>query len=422
MGVHSSQTSEVSPAQPSSSAEKLYVARQPIFDVHSRVHAYELLFRSGPENFFQSLDPDHASGRVIGDAFHVFGLQNLAQEKKLFINCTRKVLLEDYIFLLPPELTVVEVLETVQPTPEVIEACRRLKQAGYTLALDDFVMAPGMEPLVAMADIIKVDFLLTKGDERRQVVQQFRRPGLRFLAEKVETQADYQQGLKDGYAFFQGYFFCKPEMVTARDVPGSKWVTLRLLQALNAPSLEFSEIENILKQDVSLPVKLLRYLRSATFVWRGQINSIRQALVLLGEGPFRKWASLVTLTALGTDRPAELITTSLFRARFCELLGQQVALGEHELDLFLVGLLSSIDVLVGRPLPELLESMSVSPLLKQTLLGEDTRLSPVYRAVLAYERGHWEDALALLPKTSQPIDLPRLYSEAVRWASDMTSV
>src|SRR6185295_5857897 len=150
-----------------------------------------------------------------------------------------------------------ELLESVRADSDVLAACRRLKAQGFTLALDDFVLRAGEEPLLELCDIWKVDFLTFKGDARTRLVRQHSRPGLTFLAEKVETHEDFVDAKRDGFALFQGYFFCRPQMLNASEVPGSKLTRLKLLEALNRASLDFEAVQQILKQDVALLTRLL---------------------------------------------------------------------------------------------------------------------------------------------------------------------
>ncbi len=396
----------------------IFVARQPIFDLKQEVFAYELLFRSGPQNFFSHNDQDDAVRRVVDNAFHVFGLDSLSANKKLFINCTKQVLNEDVIGLLPPQLAVVEVLETVEVDDEVLERLRMYKARGHTLALDDFVFRPGMEPLVEMADIIKVDFLLTRGDERLEVIKRFGRKGLKFLAEKVETIEEFEHGKACGYEYFQGYFFAKPQMITAKDVPSSKLTRLRLMRALLDRNVNLDEVEQILKSDVSLSVKLLRYLNSPAFAWREKIASMKHALVLLGDRPFRQWASLVVTTTLGDDKPAELVLTCLVRARFCEQLGVLSGMKPQAFDLFLVGLISCLDALLGRPMPEIIDMLGVSEPVRAALLEGSGQLAPVYQAAVAYSQGDWNQP-ALIDAAKRIPTLADEYKKAITWAESL---
>ena len=399
---------------------EIFVARQPIFDRSLRVYGYEILFRhSSYENFFAHPDPDEAASRVIHDSLNVFGLDVLAQDRRIFFNVTRSVLVENLVGLLPRERTVVELLETVSPDEEVISACRALKAAGYTLALDDFILYPGCEPLLELADIVKVDFLASPEEARRTLPARFRREGMLFLAEKVESAEDFHEALDLGYDLFQGYFFRRPEILAAREIPSTETSWLRLLQAVGQEPIDFERVAEIVKHDVSLSVRLLRFLNSPFFGWRSQVTSIKQALTLLGERQLRKWLMMVAMTGLGADRPEELVVTALLRARLCEVLAERAGLGEEAADLFVAGLVSSLDSLLGRPLPELLRELGVAPHLRAAILGEAGagRGAAVFRLAVAYESGHWEEAEKLAGELGiDPQELPALYRDAVIWA------
>lgn len=372
---------------------KVSVARQPIFDRRQHVFAYDLLFRSGEENLFANADGDYASQSVISHSLHVFGFGELTQAKRAFIRVTRSLLLDQAVMLLPPHAVAVQILEALEPDDDVLRACNALKQGGFLLTLGDFVLHRGYAPLVDLADIIKVDFQKTSREQRKALAQRLSSRQIKLLADKVETREDFAEGLKLGYDYFQGYFFCKPEIVARDDVPGYKLNHLRFLREINQPDTDFGRLEDIIKQDVALSVKLLRYINSAWFGLSHRVNSIRHALVLLGARGLRQWATLVTVTSLGSDRPTELVTTCLQRAWFCEFLAPLAGLAGRESDLFLVGLLSSLDALIGRPLDELLNEIAVPIEVRDALLSGSGRLAEVYRLGLAYEQGNW-DAVA----------------------------
>ena len=206
-----------------------FVARQPIFDLQQNVFAYELLFRAGLDNYFENMDGDEATRQVLANTFLLFGINNLTEGKKAFINFTRTVLLNEYALMLPNQITVIEILEDVEPDRNVLEACRKLKKHGYTLALDDFVYHPKFQPLLGLADIVKVDFLLSGPEDRKKLADDFRPKGIRLLAEKVETVEDFHQARDWGYTLFQGYFFSRPVILSQKDVPGFKFSLLRML-------------------------------------------------------------------------------------------------------------------------------------------------------------------------------------------------
>ncbi|MCP5108945.1 MAG: HDOD domain-containing protein, partial [bacterium] len=333
--------------------QDIFVARQPIFDTKQKIFGYELLFRSGLENFFdQSLDVDFASSKTLLDTLLLFGIEELTMGKKMFLNFTKKVLLSEVALALPKETLVVELLETIEPEPEVVEVCRKLKDNGYILALDDFQYVPEYRPLIDLADIIKVDFLLTKGNERKTVIQKSGEKDIIYLAEKIENNDEFKEAVDIGYSYFQGFFFCKPIIVSGKDVPSYKLNLFQVLQELNQSFMDVKKIESVMMRDVSLSYKLLRFINSAAFGIPREIRSIRHALNLLGLVELKKWMSLIVLSQIGSDSPEELMTSSVVRAKFCEMTAQQTSLKGRKDDLFLMGLLSFIDTFLNRPMAE----------------------------------------------------------------------
>ena len=230
----------------------LFIARQPIFTSQQTVHAYELLFRSGTANVFPDVDANHASARVIADSLFNLGLQALTGGKLAFINMTRDLLVGDYATLLPKDEIVIEILENIVPDAKVVEACRRLKDAGYLLALDDFVENGSTAPLVALADIIKVDVLATKKEQRRTLVKRHAPRGVRLLAEKVETQEAFQEAVGLGFSYFQGYFFAKPSVLKAKSAPEFRLTYLALLQEVVKREVDLRKVAAVIGRDVTL--------------------------------------------------------------------------------------------------------------------------------------------------------------------------
>jgi c-di-GMP-related signal transduction protein len=392
-----------------------FMARQPIFDLGRSVLGYELLFRTSLENYFQPAPGGNTSECVV-DNYLLFGLDALTGGRRAFVNFTREALIQDYPMLLPREQIVVEILEEVRPDDQVLAACRRLKNAGYTIALDDFLSSQAANPLAGYADIIKVDFLTTAPAEREGLVHRFSPLGIKMLAEKVETQSDIALAQKMGYTYFQGNFFCKPQMMSAREVPGFKLNYLRMLQVINRMHLDLDEVERILRQEPSLLMKLLRYLNSANFGLRSRVTSIRHALALLGENNVRKWTSVVALLDLAEDKPAELIVTSLVRARCCELLAQPLRMPECETDSFLLGLLSVMDAVLDRRMVDVLAEMPVGEEVKAALLGDTNRLRAVLDSAIAQELGNWHRLRICAEQMRVEEDLIlRAYMQAVQW-------
>jgi c-di-GMP-related signal transduction protein len=398
---------------------EVFVARQPIFDRYRQLYAYELLFRSGLQNAFQATDSDRASVKVIADSFLRFGIQRMTGGKRAFINFTRDTLVKGYATLLPKELIVVEILEDVEQDVEVFDACRELKKLGYTIALDDFVCEDWGNPLVHFADIIKVDFRATSKRLRAELPALIASRKIRSLAEKIETRAELDEAVELGYTYLQGYFFSKPLILSGRDVPGFRHRYLEVLQQVNRASLDFGQIEGIIKREPSLSYKLMTYINSVAFGFRNRITSIRQALGLLGEDAVKKWASVVALAGMAQDQPAELVVTSLVRARCCELLAGATDLEDRTQELFLLGLFSLLDVITGRPMAEVLTDLPVGDDMKLALLGNRNRLRDVLNCVLAYEQAEWETfALYAAKLKLEETEAARAYTDAVTWVGE----
>ena len=281
-----------------------FIARQPIFDRTGKVYAYELLFRSGLHNYFDAADQDQAAASVIANSSLLFGLNEMTGGTKAFINCTRKVLIKDFITILPNQQAVVEVLEDVEPDDAIIKACRNLKKQGYILALDDFVYHKNYEPLLELADIIKVDFLLSDLDEQKKLAEMFIPRGIRMLAEKVETNEIYEQAKEMGYDLFQGYFFARPVIISRKDIPTNKIQFMRILRDVHAEDVDIQSLAQTIQSEVSLSYKLLKLINSAAFALRHKVTNITQALSLLGIREIRAWVSLISISAMAmTNRP-----------------------------------------------------------------------------------------------------------------------
>ena len=403
--------------------QTVFVARQPIFGEGQSTHAYELLFRSGLENCCAAMDGDRATLDVIANTFLEIGLDELTAGKPCFINFTRKLIVERTPRLLPPELVVVELLEDIEPDDEVIAACRELKAAGYSLALDDFVWADRGHPLLDVADIVKVDFMDTTPEQRVQIADGLVGRGIRALAEKVETQQEYQHAKEAGYTYFQGYFFSKPVIREGKALEGNRLAFLQMLQELHRPDLSYDQLEAAIRQDVSLTFGLLKFINSAWFSLKHQVESIHHALVLLGPQELRKWFALVRLRNIASDKPNELVMQALTRARMAEGLSEAVGMAECSSDLFLMGMFSMLDALLDMAIPEILSRLSINPQIKSALLGEPCPFRKVYDVILALERADWPAfeshaaALGLREDAAQSV-----FAQSVKWATDAFAV
>src|ERR1700685_97375 len=396
-----------------------YVARQPIFDREKRVFGYELLFRNGVENAFVSGDLDMAS-RATLDRSVLMGLDMLCDGKRAFVNCTRDTLIKGLVTLLPPTSTVVEILEGVPADPDVMAAVQRLKEAGYLIALDDFVTDDAREPLAELADIIKVDLKLTNPEQRTAMVKRYGPWKRRMLAEKVETLEEFNAAKDQEFVYFQGYFFRKPEMVSTHEMPANRINYLRMLQAVSSPDLDMAGLEQLIRGEASICYRLLRYLNSAMFGFRNEIHSVKHALAILGEREMRRWVRLVAAVGAGQDSSSDLLLSSLVRARFAELLTPKVPHGES--DLFLMGLLSLIDAMLEMPMGKVLEMIPLDKETKAVLLGQPSLLRPVHQLMLAHESGEWEAAARVAESMHlDKEETASMYLEAQQWARDISA-
>jgi len=404
-----------------SAAPVIFVARQPILDANRRVFGYELLYRDGPAATHCEADLDHASARVFTDAA-TMGLETLTGGHVAFLNATRLLLMEQAATLLPPASVVVEVLETVEPDTESVAACRRLRECGYRIALDDFVYDPRYDPLLDVADFVKVDFLETTPTQRAEIVAHMGGHAQRLIAEKIETEETFDRARQEGFGYYQGFFFSRPVVFTAREVPPRALNYMKLLSALNDSRLTAGQLEDLVKQDVSLSLRILTSVNSAAQAIRREIVSMRQAIVLLGRQQIRRWASVWVLAGLATGGCQELVTMSLIRARWCELVGERLWGEACSSELFLCGMLSLLDSILGKPIPAILKSLPVSDRVGAALCGAPSPWTTLMSSVAAYERGAWEDALALAGAIGlSPSDLAASHVTALRWAQQLAT-
>jgi EAL and modified HD-GYP domain-containing signal transduction protein len=398
-----------------------FLARQPILDRKREVFAYELLFRDGIQNSCQGVNPEVASNAVLDTSF-LIGLEKISEGHRIFVNCPRSFLLRGYFSLFPRESIVVEILETIKPDQEIVDACARLKDEGFLLALDDFIDTPEWQPLVDLADFIKVDFRLTAREERKAIVARYAEKGIRMLAEKVETKEEFIEGLDMGYSLFQGYFFCRPEMMRHQNVPASKLAYLELLQAATAPEFDIDRLASKIKHEASITFRLLRYMNSAAFGLRTEVHSIPHALSLLGERELRKWIAVVSVGVMADGKPDALLTIPLVRGRFCELMAPVVGIPGHASDLFLLGLLSVMDAILDQPLTTVLADLPVRKEIKEALVARAGLYRHVLDIAIAHERADWEKINALVSKLKlDEGKIPPLYLAAVDWSTALRS-
>ena len=365
----------------------VFVARQPIFDQNKQLFAYELLFRSGTSNVFPEIDGETATSNLLSSSFFTVGIDRISAGKRVFINFTEELLRQGTAEMFPAEKIIVEILENVTPSEEVVDACRRLVEHGYTLALDDFVYYQNLEPLIELAEIIKIDFRLTSTEDISKMVDDLKSCSCRLLAEKIETYKEFEQALSMGFSYFQGYFFAKPEVLRNKDMLTSELTVMKLICEVNRVELDIDKLEQLINQDISLSFKLMNYLNSGSFMRQKPLSSIREAIVSLGVAGVRMFISLIATGSLAAEKPHELIKTSIIRARFLEQIGTELNLKGH--DFFMLGLFSLLDAMLDNSMDFVLEKLPLADEVREALIHHRGHLFCYLQLVEKYESCQW---------------------------------
>ena len=395
-----------------------YVARQPILDRMGRVHGYELLFRNGPGNFssakpFSRDESDLASCTMLDNTV-IYGLPQLTGSLPAFVKCTNKTLNERLVDVLPPSMTVLELVESSQPDAQLISTCQLLKTEGFRLALGSYAWELGYEPLVELADYIKVDFTLLCASARRYLQARASRVASALVAERVESQEDYRQACAEGFSLFQGYYFCRPTMLKNHRVPANRLSHIHTLQLLHNDPLDMRELSKTVKRDLSLTYRLLRLVNSPVCAMRQEVRSIESALMVVGEETFRRMASLAIASELNSDQPQEILRMAFVRGRFCELGAEQAGLFATEQ--YLLGMLSLLAAMLCVPIADILPMLPLRQPIREALLGAANRERVLLDWIEAYERGDWESCDRLAAASGMERDqLADHFTAAVEW-------
>ncbi|HEY9198068.1 MAG TPA: HDOD domain-containing protein [Gammaproteobacteria bacterium] len=396
--------------------QDIFIGRQPIFDQKLDVYAYELLFRSGTQNQAGEFDGDQATSQVIVNAFIEIGLDQIVGEQLAFINLTRSFVISKTPLPFPKERVVLEVLENIRPDAEVLAGVRNLAAQGYSVALDDFVFHEDLRPLVEVAHIVKIDLMSISRDQLDEHVRLLRGYKVKLLAEKIETQEEFEHCKALGFDYFQGYFLSRPNIVQSQQLPPNRIAVLQLLSKLQDPDSDAGEIEKLIGQDIALSYKLLRYINSAFFALPRKIDSIRQAVVYLGTQSIKTWVTLLVVAGLG-NKPAELVIQAMQRAKMCELLAQ-TAKRPHTEAYFTVGLFSLLEALMDAPLEKILESLPFTEDIRNALLKQEGPYGEALACVIAYEKG---DFLRAYFDRLAPSQMTDAYLASARWADQSAS-
>ncbi|MDO6747286.1 EAL and HDOD domain-containing protein [Gilvimarinus sp. 1_MG-2023] len=393
------------------------LARQPIFDRDMQVVAYELLYRTSEDNHAVITDGNSASSQVLLNAFTELSLNKVVGNNRAYINFTGDLM--DTTFPFDTSQLVIEVLENETVNSRLLHRLKTLREAGFAIALDDFELTPTTEPLLAYADIVKLDVLALSDSQLTDHIKKTKALGIQVLAEKIESMAMLEHCKSLGCDLFQGYFLERPSIIKGRRLSESKQAVLQLLAKLNEPNVAFEDVEKIIERDPVLSYKLLRLVNSAAFGLPRTIESLRQALTLLGLKIIKNWIGLLAMAKL-SDKPAELSAQALSRAKFCELIAAQ-SRPEYECDrFFTAGLLSMLDAFMDAPLEQVIGSIQLSDQLKAALLEHAGEEGKLLLTVIDYEHGNWSaiDWAYLKSRNLDPGSLTALYIQTLSWVDD----
>lgn len=366
--------------------QSVLVGRQAIFNRQREVFGYELLYRDGQANMAQVVDGDEATARVMVNTFLELGLDQIAGSAQAFINLTGNFFLSHNYEVLPRKNVVLEVLESIEPTPLVLQALVQARQHGYQIALDDFVVRDSHRALLDVADFVKVDILALTSQQLLEQVQVLKQYPVRLLAEKVEDHQVFELCYELGFQYFQGYFFCKPQVVEGVKLSSNRMSIVLLLAKLQDPDIQIKELEELVKNDLSLSLKLLRYVNSAAVGLPRAVDSIAQAVGMVGTERMRQWASLLVL-ANTEGKPTELMRVALIRGRMCQELSRLK--GELTSKGFTVGLFSVLDAYFDCEMKQLLTDLPLSAEIRLALIERQGFLGEILACVELYERGEW---------------------------------
>ncbi|MBU0970432.1 MAG: HDOD domain-containing protein [Proteobacteria bacterium] len=397
----------------------IFVARQPVFTANKKVFGYELLFRNSLSNTFSGIEGSTATSSVLSNTFFSIGLHEILGEKPGLVNFTRDLIVRKMPLLFPREHIIIEVLENIEPDPEVMDALREFKRQGFRIALDDFVYDKKFDAMICLSAMIKFDIMATPLDTLEPIIATIRANNtpLTLLAEKVETYPEFEQAKEMGFGLFQGYFFARPEILSKKDISPGQVTKMKLINAAGQKELNLAAIENLIKKDLSISFKLLKFINSAYFQRPTPINTIKDAITFLGIDELKKFLHVVVVSDLGDSKPDELIRSSVIRARMCEQCGKMLNTHFTTEELFTIGLFSSMDAILDRSMADILSQITFSDKIKDALLGKDKQYTQLHTLIKSFEKGQWDHKLFRLMDGRKIIEkLPELYKDALRMA------
>ena len=392
---------------------EVFVGRQPIYDRKLGVYAYELLFRSGEvNNSSGAVSADGATSQTIVNTFIEIGLEKIVGSRYAAINLTESFFLEEDKLPISPKQVILEVLEDIPVTDKLVQAVKRLHDQGFIIALDDYIYSPSHKPLIEMCQLIKIDIMALSRDELAEHVKLLKPFNKKLLAEKIETLEEFDLCMNLGFDYFQGYFLSKPRIVKSATLPQNKLAIMNILALLQDLDSDIDDIEEAISSDVAMSYKILKLMNSAFFNFNNKIESIKQALLLLGRKKLNSWASMTAMSKLD-EQPSEMIHIAMTRAKMCELLAETANLKPVE-NYFTTGLFSALDILMENSLQALLKPLPISEDLREAVVNKEGIMGEALKCALAYETTDW-DNVKFQNLTDNDIYIANV--EAVSWAN-----
>lgn len=401
---------------------KVFVSRQPVLDRSGRVFGYDLRHQQADRGVQPDRrSADQATAEILTDALLAIGLDVLTNGRRAFVRVSQRFLLEGVPSTLQPDRVVLELGGEVDAlNADVIHTCEQLRASGYALALDHDA-STRLSPLLPMASFIRVDFSrIANAADRQRLFPAGLPAHVAGIAAHVEHGDHLAQAIAEGFTYFHGFYFGRPVIKSGTTVPPHQVAQLRLLAALNDPDLSAAKLEELVKPDPAMCYRILRAVNSAGSTTQATVQSIGEALVLLGRDTIRRWASLWTLASLGQDAHSELLAIACVRARTCELVAGKIGGSDVGAAGFLTGMCSLLDSILGQPMSTVVELLPLPPDVKQALLGQENLQRHVFDAVFAYEWGDWDRAAELAEAAgTNPATLAQAYGAALSWAYDL---
>src|SRR5574344_949996 len=396
-----------------------FVAKQPILDNSKKTVAYELLFRNGLTNAYpKGITAEAATASIITEQFLSQPIEKLVGDSLCFINFPYSLIVQNLVDFLPVKQVVIEILEDCAPDDSLLDSVKELKQKGFKIALDDFTMEDAWERFLPFIDIIKFDFRAYPLQFIKDFIQKNKQYPIAYLAEKIETMDEFQFAKNLGFSLYQGYFFSKPEIVKNTSLSQNQLTVMQLIKEVSKSDINYDEIEKLIKRDLSLAYKLLRYVNNVRYGSSSPITSFRHATVYLGRTELKRFVTLISATSLGNDTPSELYQLSLTRAYFCEQLSIQRKGHTDSQEAFLCGLFSLLEPIMGRPIQEIVDNMPIAQSVKDAIISEKGELAFYLNFVKDYEKLDFDTVKIRAQKMGITEDMAiDFYQKSAEWAT-----